>query len=130
MAGDFSRHVGSYDGATYSTLALTNTILVSQTVGIMATAGNTATLNGVLWFGNGANTGGAGYVIVQNATTGNPAFAADGYHLTAASIAIDHGVNAGVTTDIDGEPRPMGAGYDLGADEFRFRVYLPLVLRQ
>lgn len=118
------------DGATYSTLALTNTILVSQTVGIMATAGNTATLNGVLWFGNGANTGGAGYVIVQNATTGNPAFAADGYHLTAASIAIDHGVNAGVTTDIDGEPRPMGAGYDLGADEFRFRVYLPLVLRQ
>jgi len=117
------------DGATYSTLALTNTILVSQTVGITATAGNTVTLNGVLWFGNGVNTGGAGSVSVQSPTPGNPAFAADGYHLTRNSAAIDHGVNSGVTSDIDGDPRPMGS-YDLGADEFRFIVYLPLVVRQ
>jgi hypothetical protein len=117
------------DGTRYSTLALTNTILVSQTVGISVTTGNTATLNGVLWFGNGVNTGGAGSFNVQNATTGDPAFAADGYHLTSRSVAIDHGVNSGVTTDIDGDPRPMGAGYDLGADEFRFTIYLPLVIR-
>ena len=43
----------------------------------------------------------------------------DGYHLTAASAAIDQGVDAGVTTDIDGQVRPMGLAPDLGADEFQ-----------
>jgi hypothetical protein len=128
VGGDGSGISVINDGAAYSTLALTNTILVSQTVGITATAGNTVTLNGVLWFGNGVNTGGAGSVSVQNATTGNPAFAADRYHLTGNSAAIDRGVNSGVTSDIDGDPRLMGH-YDLGADEFRFTVYLPIVVR-
>lgn len=115
----------------YITVVLTNTILVSQTVGITATAGNTATLNGVLWFGNGANTGGAGGITVTNAITGNPAFAPDGYHLTASSSAIDQGVDAGVTTDIDGQARPHNAIPDLGADEFytTYKVYLPLVMK-
>jgi uncharacterized repeat protein (TIGR01451 family) len=36
----------------------------------------------------------------------------------AGSAAIDKGVDAGVTVDIDGETRPFGLGYDLGADEF------------
>jgi hypothetical protein len=53
--------------------------------------------------------------------------AADGYHLTRSSPAIDRGIAAGVLTDIDGDSRPMGSGYDLGADEFRFKVYLPLI---
>jgi len=117
------------NGTTYSNVTLTNVILVDQTVGITTTAGNTTTLNGVLWHTNGTNYGGAGSTTVQNATTGDPAFAADGYHLTGRSAAIDNGVNSGITTDIDGDPRPMGAGYDLGADEYRFTVYLPLVIR-
>jgi hypothetical protein len=33
------------------------------------------------------------------------------------SAAIDQGVDAGVATDIDGDARPCGQGYDLGADE-------------
>ena len=115
--------------------ALTNTILVSHTFGISVTAGSSATLNGILWFDNGANTGGAGAFSITNATTGNPAFAADGFHLTSASAAaIDKGVNAGVTTDIDGEPR-LGHTPDLGADEYwppgaLRRLYLPLILRR
>jgi hypothetical protein len=40
------------------------------------------------------------------------------YHIGPGSAAIDAGVDAGVTTDIDGEARPFGAGYDLGADEW------------
>ncbi|MFN8453371.1 MAG: right-handed parallel beta-helix repeat-containing protein [Anaerolineae bacterium] len=100
-----------------STVILTNTILVSQTIGLTAPAGSTATLNGVLWFGNGANTAGGGTINVTNATSGNPAFATDGYHLTPASAALNQGVNAGVGADIDGEARPFGPAPDLGADE-------------
>jgi uncharacterized repeat protein (TIGR01451 family) len=106
------------NSGTVGTVALTNTILTSQTVGISVTVGNTATLNGVLWFDNGTNAGGDGFITVTDAITGDPAFAPDGYHLTATSAAIDQGVDAGITTDIDGDHRPAGAGYDLGVDEF------------
>ena len=101
---------------TYSTIAMTNTILVSHTVGITATAGNTVTLNGILWYSNATNYGGLGVFSVTNAITDDPALAADGYHLTAGSAARGKGVNAGVTTDIDGEPRHDPP--DLGADEY------------
>jgi hypothetical protein len=43
------------EGSRYSTVALTNTILVSHTVGITCTPGNTAILNGVLWYSNTIN---------------------------------------------------------------------------
>ena len=40
-------------------------------------------------------------------------------HLTAGSPLIDAGTCTGApTTDIDGDPRPTGAGCDIGADEF------------
>jgi parallel beta-helix repeat protein len=125
---------GVYIAATacdYSTVAMTNTIIASHTVGIAVTAGNAATLNATLWHANGTDTGGTGSISTLNDHTGDPAFAADGYHLTLSSAAIDKGVDAGVTTDIDGDTRPWGAGYDIGADELRQRyVYLPLVLRR
>jgi hypothetical protein len=97
---------------------LTNTILVSQTIGIAVNAGSTARLNGVLWFGNGSNTSGAGLISVTNEVTGNPTFKSDGYHLCPSSAAKDTGVNAGVTSDIDGEARPWGSGFDIGANEY------------
>ena len=103
-----------------STVALTNTILTSQTAGITVTADNTAILNGVLWFNNTANTGGAGAITATGEYTGDPAFVninAGDYHLTSASAAIDRGVNAGVTTDLDGIARPQGSQPDLGAYE-------------
>ncbi len=116
-------------GATGSSVWLTNTILISHTIGITVSAGSTATLNSTLWFGNQVDT--IGNVSTAHNTSGNPALAADGYHLTAASqSAIDQGVNSGVPIDIDGDPRPIGNGYDLGADEYRAKIYLPLVLRQ
>ncbi len=34
-----------------------------------------------------------------------------------------------VTTDVDGDPRPLGSGYDIGADEVYQKIYLPLVMR-
>lgn len=118
-----------------STMAMTNTIFVSHTVGLTITTGNTATLNGVLWYNNAVKTGGDGFITATNEYTGNPAFAADGYHLTADSAAIDKGVNASVGTDIDGDPRPVDGDLDgiaitdLGADEYLLRMHLPIILK-
>ena len=49
----------------------------------------------------------------------NPAFAgAVTFHLGPGSPCIDSGTDAGVNTDMDGQRRPWGAGFDMGADEF------------
>ncbi len=56
--------------------------------------------------------------------TGNPLFVshtAGDFHLQSSSPAIDTGslsVAAVVTKDFDGNTRPMGAGYDIGAYEY------------
>ena len=39
------------------------------------------------------------------------------YHLTAASPCIDSGTTVTLATDIDGDARPLGLGFDIGADE-------------
>jgi hypothetical protein len=109
---------------------MTNTILVSHSIGISVTAGNTATLERVLRYSNTVNTGGFGTITATNELTGEPAFADDGYHLTQRSAAIDKGMNAGITSDIDGETRPQWAGFDLRADELPFDVYLPIVVKE
>ncbi|HOU12089.1 MAG TPA: choice-of-anchor Q domain-containing protein [Anaerolineae bacterium] len=119
-----------YSGSYYpGTVAITNTLIVNHGVGITVTAGNTATLNATLWHSVGTKW--SDNVVHANDHEGDPAFAADGYHLTASSAAINKGVNADVTSDIDGELRPQDGGYDLGADEVKaeFKLYLPLVLR-
>ena len=112
---------------------LTNTILTGHTTGIYVQALSSATLEGTLWQ-NGTDWDGYGEIVTGTHNYwGDPRFGADGYHLTAGSAAIDRGINAGVTIDIDGEPRPQGAAPDLGADEcwscITLRVYLPLVMR-
>jgi hypothetical protein len=106
--------------ANSSTAWLTNTILVSQMVGITVAAG-TANLSNTLWYGNSADWGGAGTIAHSGDYTGPPAFVdPDGgdYHIGPGSAAIDHGVSAGVTTDKDGQPRD--AWPDLGAYEYKF----------
>jgi GH18 family chitinase len=49
----------------------------------------------------------------------NPA-AADLHLLSTATVAINKApALTGVATDLDGQARPQGAGYDIGADEFK-----------
>lgn len=123
--------------ANGSTVALTNTILVSQTTGITVSAGNTAILEATLWgvdlWANGTDWGGDGAILTGTTNVwGNPAFVdpeTGDYHIGPGSAAVNTGIDAGVDEDMDGEPRPAGAGYDLGADEVWYKIYLPLVIR-
>lgn len=124
------------DMSAYSAVAMTNTILVSHSIGITVAAGNTATLASTLWYSNTYDWRGAGAIFtgtIEHNYWGLPHFAADGYHLLSGSAAIDRGVTAGVTSDIDGDPRPDCVWGDLGADERQElpcqRNYLPIVLR-
>jgi hypothetical protein len=131
--GDGSAILIDYTGnpVQKSSVRLTNTIFADQVTGLMVTANNTATLNATLWYGNDTDWDGGGTVLTARSRFGNPHFAADGYHLLKASAAIDAGVATLTVLDIDGEARPMGGGYDLGADEFlEWRLFLPMALRR
>ena len=49
----------------------------------------------------------------------DPHFAGGGdYHLMSESPCIDSGIDAGIYTDLDGNERPLHAGYDMGAYEY------------
>jgi hypothetical protein len=66
----------------------------------------------------------AGWPTGNGNLNANPSFAnaaAYDLHLAAGSAAVDTGLTlAEVTDDVDGDPRPVGTAYDIGADEFRF----------
>ncbi len=98
------------------TTQIINTIVASYTNGIVQ-SGSSAVYEDYNLFFNPiiAYTGLISHGSYSS-ITGTPAFAADGYHLTAISAARGKGVNAGVTADFDGELRHDPP--DIGADEY------------
>ena len=69
-----------------------------------------------LFYGAGSPLG-----IFSNSVAGDPMFAglaANNFHLSAGSPAIDSGATVQLATDYDGVPRPQGAAYDIGAYEY------------
>jgi len=145
-SGQFMHNTIARNQSTYGLLAendasitLTNTILVSHTMGISVTAGSSVTLEATLWGGgiwaNGDDWGGGGAIYTGALNIwGDPAFIhpdSGDYHIRASSTARNAGVDAGVYHDIDGDPRPVGFGVDIGADEFsHWGLYLPWVVRK
>ena len=107
------------------TITLVNNIVVSHSVSITATPGTTLIVSSTLLWGNGEDPTGGTLLLP-------PLFVApaqQNYHLRPDSPAIDVGIDVGVTSDVDGDSRPIGDLPDIGADEVRLRNFLPLVLR-
>lgn len=141
-----ARNYGTYDAygvlVSSGSVDMVNNIVVSHTVGISTETGATVVTTNTLWgsgdWANGADWGGSGSISHSGDLWGDPAFVdADGgdYHILPASAAMDQGVDAGVTDDIDDDPRPWpGILPDLGADEFWFTptedTNLPLVAKR
>ncbi|MBN1178392.1 MAG: DUF1565 domain-containing protein [Anaerolineae bacterium] len=119
---------------TAGTVNVRNTILVSCTTsgyGIY-NGGGTVSEDYNLFAAVLTNTWGTVTGGAHSISNGNPAFvdpAAGDYHITPDSDAVDAGMDVNVLSDIDGDDRPLGAGFDIGADEVLLKIYLPLVLR-
>jgi hypothetical protein len=113
---------------TESQVLLLNTSVVGNQpvgVGLAIPDGRGVVLNSIVWDNEGGDI--EGHVEVEYSLIGiDPLFvdaANDNYHLEPGSPAIDAGALFSIpSSDIDGEPRPMGAGVDIGADEVTGQV--------
>lgn len=134
-----SNNLGSGDGQIalhinepYVTLNGSNNLFSGHSYAVYGHDASTVTLTRTLFFGNSSADVGGTNVSSLSPISGQDPLLDSSYHLMAGSPAINAGVPAGVIADIDDDPRPMGAGYDIGADEYvqKKQTFVPLVVRR
>ncbi|MBN1955554.1 MAG: hypothetical protein JW900_10965 [Anaerolineae bacterium] len=103
--------------ARYSPVQFANTIVAGQIEGICNVNG-AVTMTQTLW--DGVVTPTIGPVTTVGDLVGQARFIPDGYHLSHRSEAVDQAIDAGVSTDVDRQVRPMRLAPDLGADELPY----------
>jgi len=97
----------------------------------LSTDGGNSTISLAAWQTLGYDS--HSFIATPNELFVDPA--AGDYRLKAGSPAIDAGLDlADVPADLTGQPRPAGAGFDLGAYEFRSPtdrfIYLPVIVKE
>jgi hypothetical protein len=100
-------------------LSLVNSIVASYTVGLSQTVGPVSE-DYNLFFGNGLSLTGVITWGVHTRDGLDPRFVAPAvgdYHIRQTSPAINRALDVGVTRDFDLDARPIGGGFDIGADE-------------
>jgi len=117
----------------YVTLTAVNTLLSGFSTGIMSLHPASVTVSADYTLFD-LNVGGLGNAAFTNNVFGAAAFADPAgrdYHLLANSAARDTGLSTLVSTDIDGDHRPIGPANDIGADETHFvsAVFLAVTRR-
>lgn len=107
------------DNKVYNNTVYAN---VDEGIQIRSTSSSTLVINNI-FYSNGVNINnqGANTTLSNNLTT-DPLFVnATGWNfrLKSGSAAVDKGIALSeVSDDQEGTPRPAGAGYDIGADEY------------
>lgn len=130
-AKDSGGGIRCYDG---SSPAITNCTITGNTSrdagGIWSSTSSPVISNCILWDDSPEEIYGSPSVTYSNVQggfggTGNidldPLFADPSdynYYLTVLSPCVDAGTDSGVYDDLDGDARPFGDGFDMGADEY------------
>ena len=71
-----------------------------------------------LWEPPSQQPDGGDFLRLEDNFNGDPAFKNDGYHIKRISAGYGLGTSLPAFADRDGNPRPVGAAADLGADEY------------
>jgi WD40 repeat protein/tRNA A-37 threonylcarbamoyl transferase component Bud32 len=120
IADNKANNGGAINTADYRFLIINSTIANNSPDGIWGGSG--IMLNSIIWGNEGRDEGIFDYAEIRHSLVSvDPLFvnpASGDYHLRPDSPAVDAGTLDGAPeVDIDGDPRPVGAGVDIGADE-------------